>query len=309
MTAEPEPIVMRKLLLIAVAVVFTTATSAAARDVFVDNRAGDDHFDARFPTTQFGLVSGPARTIAKAIRLASAGDRIILANTGVPYQEEVSLSGPRKSGFSFRPLVIEGNGAMLDGSAPATGWQPAGGDVFRFRPERMAFGVLFLQGRPLVRIPSGPPGEGPPQIQPLQWALHDGWIYFRVERDRLPAQYQLSYARMQVGITLYKVSQVVIRNLVVQGFELDGINCQDVRPETILDHVTAHWNGRSGIAICGASRATLDGCLLDGNGQSQLHIEGTSEANAIGSELLPKSAPAWLIHGGRLQIDGRAVGQ
>ena len=66
-------------------------------------------------------------------------------------------------------------------------------------------------------------------MKPLQWTLNEGWIYFCVEPDRLPEHYQLSYARLQVGLTLYKVEQVAITNLVVQGFELDGINCQDVR--------------------------------------------------------------------------------
>ena len=284
-----------------------TAFPAAARDVFVNNRAGDDHFNGHFATEGQGALSGPVQSLAKALRVADTGDRIIIANTGEPYRESVSLSGPRHSGFNFRPLVIDGNGATLDGSAPAEDWQPVGGDLFRFRPERMAFGILFAQGRPLVRVPAGPPTVGVPPLQPMQWALHEGWIYFRVEPDRLPDQYQLSYAKLQVGLTLYKVEQVAITNLVVQGFELDGINCQDVRPTTTLDHITARWNGRSGIAVCGASHANLDACLVEGNGQSQLHIEGTSDVNATGCELIPKSAPIWLLNGGRLSIDGKDV--
>ncbi len=282
------------------------ATTAAAngRDIFVNDRAGDDHRDGRFVNSQG--ASGPVQSIAKALRLASTGDRIVLANTGVPYRESVSLSGLRQSGFNIRPLVIDGNGATLDGSAPAAGWQPAGGALFRFRPERMAFAAVFLNGQPLDRVPATPAHEKPPELRPLQWALHDGWIYFRVEHDRLPQQYPLSYARLQVGLTLYKVEQVFITNLVVQGFELDGVNCQDVRSAT-LNHITARWNGRSGIAVCGASHMTLDGCLIDGNGESQLHMEGPSDTSVIGCELIPKSAPNWLIRGGRLSIDGRAV--
>ena len=283
------------------------ASSATARDVFVNNRAGDDHFDGRFDTDEGG-ANGPVQTLAKALRIADTGDRIVVANSGEPYRESVSLSGPKHSGFSFKPLVIDGNGATLDGSAQADDWQPVGGDVFRFRPERMAFGALFAKGNPLVRIPAGLPSSGVPNLLPTQWTLREGWIYFRVEPDRLPDQYQLTYAKLQVGITLYKVEQVAITNLVVQGFELDGINCQDVRPTVTLDHITARWNGRGGIAICGASHATLDSCLLDGNGQSQLHLEGTSQVSAIGCELVPKSAPNWLIHGGRLSIDGREMG-
>jgi hypothetical protein len=303
-----ELIPMRILGLAVALAVGIVALPAAARDVFVNNLAGDDHFDGRFPAGHVGN-SGPAQTLAKALRLVESGDRIVVANTGQPYRESVSLSGPRMSGFNFQPLVIDGNGATLDGSAPAVAWRPIGGDVFRFRPERMAFGELFANGQPLVRRPAGPPGESLPALEPLQWTLREGWIYFRVEPDRLPEHYQLTYARLQVGLTLYKVEQVAITNLIVQGFELDGINCQDVRPSVTLDHITARWNGRSGIAICGASHATLDACLVESNGQSQLHIEGTSQVSAIGCELIPKTGPSWLIQGGRLLIDGREVGQ
>jgi hypothetical protein len=298
---------MRILSLAAAIVAGLAAFPAAGRDVFVSNRAGDDHFDGRFEVGQGGL-SGPVQSLAKALRLAESGDRIIVANTGEPYRESVSLSGPRHSGFNFKPLIIDGNGATLDGSAPAEDWEPVVGDVFRFRPERSAFGMLFAQGRPLVRVPAGLPSEGLPALKPLQWTLREGWIYFRVEPDRLPEQYRLSYAKLQVGLTFYKVEHVAITNLVVRGFELDGINCQDVQ-STTLDHITAQSNGRSGIAICGASRATLDACLVAGNGQSQLHVEGTSEVNAVGCELIPKIAPNWLLNGGRLMIDGKEVRQ
>ncbi|HEX3999818.1 MAG TPA: right-handed parallel beta-helix repeat-containing protein [Pirellulales bacterium] len=298
---------MRCLILAVAAATGLYALPAAGRDIFVNNRAGDDHFDGRFATQ--GGSAGPVQSLAKALRLADSGDRIIVANTGVPYHESVSLSGPRHSGFSFKPLVIDGNGATLDGSAPAGGWRSAGGNVFRMRPTHMAFGMLFLQGQPLARVAATPAEEMPPLLKPLEWTLHDGWIYFCVEPGRLPQQYSLSYAQLQVGLTLYKVEQLVITNLVVQGFELDGINCQDVGSGTTLDHITARWNGRSGIAVCGASHATLDGCLVEGNGQSQLHIEGPSVTSAVGCELIPKSAPNWLIHGGRLLIDGREVGE
>ena len=270
----------------------------------MNNRAGDDHFDGRFDVGQGG-ANGPVQTFAKALRIADTGDRIIVANTGEPYRESVSLSGPKHSGFNFKPLVIDGNGATLDGSAPAEGWQPVGGDVLRFRPERMAFGMLFAKGIPLVRVPAGLPSAGVPALLPTQWTLREGWIYFRVEPDRLPEQYQLTYARLQVGLTLYKVEQVAITNLVVQGFELDGINCQDVRPTsrsiTSLPAGTAAAESR--FAARRMRRSTL--VSSDGNGQSQLHIEGTSEVNATGCELIPKSAPNWLMHGGRLMIDGK----
>ena len=51
-----------------------------------------------------------------------------------------------------------------------------------------------------------------------------GQIYFCVEQTKLPGDYRLSYARQQTGITLFHVDYVLITDLIVQGFQLDGIN-------------------------------------------------------------------------------------
>src|SRR5579871_4227572 len=63
---------------------------AAARDLFVNNVTGDDVLDGTAPEGQH-LGQGPFRTIAKALRVAGAGDHIELANTGQPYREQVAV--------------------------------------------------------------------------------------------------------------------------------------------------------------------------------------------------------------------------
>ena len=39
---------------------------------------------------------------------------------------------------------------------------------------------------------------------------------------------------MQVGVTLYEVRHVIVRDLVIQGFQLDGVNAHDGVRETTL---------------------------------------------------------------------------
>jgi len=118
--------------------VFSFST-AAGRDIYVNNLAGDDTFTGHKP---HGVAradrSGPVRSIDKALRLAQQGDRIVVANSGAPYRESVSLVGSRRSGYSFKPFVIEGSGSILDGSAavPPGSWENYEGPVFRFRPPR-----------------------------------------------------------------------------------------------------------------------------------------------------------------------------
>src|SRR3990172_3435458 len=128
------------------------APMASGRDIHVNNLDGDDSFTGR-RAGNLSDWSGPVRSIARALELAVQGDRIVLANSGEPYRESISLAGSRHSGDVLRPLVIEGNGAILDGSAPvpAEAWEHYRGPVFRFRPPGLAHQQLFLGDRPAPR--------------------------------------------------------------------------------------------------------------------------------------------------------------
>jgi hypothetical protein len=126
---------------------------AAGREIFVDNRSGDDRSTGQ-QLRNTPAQPGPVRTLARALRLAQSGDAIVLAKTGVPYQESISLVGSRYSGTPQQPFTIRGNGAVLDGSTaiPSEAWKPYEAAVFRFRPRLMAHQQLFLDGRPAVRV-------------------------------------------------------------------------------------------------------------------------------------------------------------
>jgi hypothetical protein len=285
------------------------AGRALARDIFVNNLAGDDLLDGTLPTnTSPGI--GPLHTITRALRAAGAGDRIILANTGEPYHESLSLVGSRHSGNPVRPFTIEGNGAVLDGTAavPPDVWQWYHDDVFRFQPTKKQFQQLFLDGVPAVRHPAGTHGGVAAQLQPREWAEAGGWIYFRVEEGRMPQEYALGYSAWPVAITLYKVEGVVISNLVVQGYRVDGLNLNDATGPVVLYGVTVRANGRSGIAIVGASEADMRSCTLADNGKSQLLLEGYAECNLSSCQIPDASSPKWEIHNGaKLLLDGKPV--
>jgi hypothetical protein len=281
---------------------------AAGRDIHVDNLAGDDSFTGQ--NLQYTPdLSGPVRTIAKALRLARSGDRIVLAKTEQPYREGISLVGSRHSGLLDRPFVIEGNGAILDGSAPIPpdAWEHHRGAVFRFRPPRTGFQQLFIDDRPAVRAPVSRFAEVPPKLEALEWCLHEGQIYFRVAADKLPKDYRLTCAQQQTGITLFHVRQVAIANLTVQGFRVDGISASNSARDVYLSGVTARGNGRSGITVGGASTMELDGCVVGNNGQAQLLTLPYSETSVRNSQLFANTAPARVDQGGRVYINGKQV--
>lgn len=258
--------------------VLVLAPFASARDWYVNNVAGDDLKDGTSDSA-VSVQTGPVRTIGRALRGAQKSDRIILANTGEPYRENFTLCG-HLGGYAYAPFTIIGNGAVLDGTAPVPvdDWEFAYGEVFRFCPQRMPYEQLFLDGQPLTRggVVNAAGQRAP--LAPLEWNYVEGYVYFRPETGKLPQLYNLTLAAQTVGITLYQVQWVEIQELVVQGFQLDGVNAHDGVFHARINGVTSLFNGRSGFSIGGASRVELLNCQGAGNGVAQLRSEGYSHA-------------------------------
>jgi hypothetical protein len=289
------------------------SSSVIAREIYVNNVAGDDRFNGTHPTNTDD-AAGPLRTLGMALRIAASGDKIILAKNDEPYRESVTLWSSRNSGDVVQPFMIQGNGAVFDGSAPvpAEAWEHYEGAVFRFRPPRMGFAQLFLDDRPAARVLADasprPLGEGLEvrALAPLQWCLKNGEIFFCVEKTKLPADYHLSYAALPVGITLLHVNRVVITDLTIQGYQLDGINAVNSATDVLLFGLTLRGNGRSGLTVGGASSVKLDAALVGNNGHAQLLTLPYSHTFVRNSNLLPAlAAPAWLDQGGELDINGK----
>ncbi|MFQ5734114.1 MAG: hypothetical protein ACE5KM_19435, partial [Planctomycetaceae bacterium] len=124
---------LRSLALIAAsaAVLCASGRPVSADILYVDNMKGNDGFDGR-ATEAVSNDTGPTLTIRRALQLARTSDTIVIANTGRPYYEGVSVVGRRHSGIVGRPFTIIGNGAVLDGSAAVhpKAWRPAGKDLW-----------------------------------------------------------------------------------------------------------------------------------------------------------------------------------
>ena len=283
------------------------ASAAYARDIYVSNAAGDDRFKGVHPTNEIPHA-GPVRTIANGLRLAAPGDRVVVENTGRAYRESVSLVGPNNSASAVEEFILEGNGAALEGAEPVRheAWMHISGDTFRHAPERLGFQQLFLSGKPALQRHLASPESLPP-LAPREWCLARGYIYFRVDAGRTPQSYRPSTATRQTGITLYKVRGAVVRNFVLQGFQLDGINAHDGAMGVRLEGLTCRGNGRSGISVGGSSRVLVTDCLVGDNGRAQLRTEGFSKTHVEHCDLLDNSAPAQRVEGGQLWIDGKPI--
>jgi hypothetical protein len=190
-----------------------------------------------------------------------------------------------------------------DGSKTSEVWK----SVFRFQPPRVQYQQLFLNGRPVPRVAAGAAADEPPKLDPLQWCLHRGYIYFAVERQKLPADYPLSYASRPAGISLLAVQNVLIQDFTIQGFHLDGINALESCRMVRTLRVTCRGNGRSGIAVGGASLVDVDQSLVGDNGFAQLLTLPWSETHLRSSELMSNTAAAWVDHGGKVFRDGQEI--
>ena len=175
---------------------------AAARDIFVDSRIGDNRASGQHPERS-GDLSGPVRTIGKALSLAETGDALVLAPHSGPYHEGFSLVGSRYSGGA-QPFTIHGNGSILDGTLPVQpeAWEPYQGTVFRFQPRLAGYQQLYLDGQPTPRVAVAAAARRPPPLQTGQWCLMGGLIYFAVNPTKLPRDYNLRAAGRETGITL-----------------------------------------------------------------------------------------------------------
>lgn len=284
------------------AVPWACAQLTFADTVYVDNVGGDDLHDGSQPTNLGG--NGPVRTLRKALRICHAGDRVLLANSGQPYRESISLSAANHCGTVLSAFVIDGQGAVLEGAepVPAGAWEFDQGTVFRFRPPRSTYQQLFLDGQPAAQQKLAAGEARLPQLEPLEWYRRGANLYFRVEPDKLPRDYDLAYSARQTGITVYHVHDVLITNLIVQGFRLDGININDGVAGCEVSGVISRGNGRSGITVAGSSKARITKCVVGDNGEEQLLAEGVSSAVVENSQLIANTAPAVTNRGAHLVL-------
>ncbi len=289
----------------------TGSVTSRADDIYVNNVTGDDQFNGRLADSG-GSGAGAVRTISRALEIARRGDRIIVAKTDFPYRECLTIQGSRHSGTDHVPFRIVSDGAILDGTQtmPAAGWQHVAGNVFRFQPDLKSHQQLYLGDRPAERIAAD--RQAPlPSLDPLQWTLYRGWIYFCTETGKTPAQYPLTCSIHQTGITLYDTRQVVIAGLVVQGFALDGINAHDGVTNAVVVRCTLRGNGRSGLSVGGASRLQLDQSLVGNNFVAQVRSEGWADLFITSCRILksPEFGPGMERDGGRITVDGHRWGQ
>lgn len=265
-------------------ILLNVATSSIAEVYYVNNRTGHDRNDG-IVDKPLTVVSGPVRSVSRALELADFGDTIVIANTGKPYYDNLTFQGEKNSGAPERPFRMIGNGATLTGAmvVPPSAWKEAARDVWQVVPFRKGHFQLIRDGQalPEVRPAAGEAWPTLPELQVDQWCVWHGSIYYRCEPLVEPSALNMAIARRTCGITVFSAHDIVISDLTIQHFRLDGVNLHDLASHVELERLTLRENGRAGLAIGGSSTAQISASSVERNRDHSVLIQ---EAAAIALE-------------------------
>jgi hypothetical protein len=255
-----------------------------AETIYVNNITGEDTYDGR-AAEAVNEHNGPYRTIRHALERARSGWTVVLADTGEPYREAISVSGAQLGQSIDLPLRIVGNNAVISGERPLTidDWTYMGRDLWRFSPPRKGWYLLLIDGRPAPEVPCAKDALVMPELRPGQWCAYKGNIYFQGDPQRHPVFLAMSYAAEQTGLTLYEARNVVITDLTIRHFRIDGISVQDRCRDVTLVNVHALENGRAGLAVGGSSRIVFRAGELNRNRRTDIVVTDLGEANVQNS--------------------------
>jgi hypothetical protein len=117
----------------------------------------------------------------------------------------------------------------------------------------------------------------------------------------------LEFAAEEVGITLLDTDGVVIRNLELRHYRLDGVNVHDRCRYVILDHVRLIENGRAGLAAGGSSLVGIRDSILAGNRVTQVLNAEVAQTEILDCQLGPASGGPIQRKGGHVLVEGQDV--
>ncbi len=260
-----------------------SGTRAAAATIYVDNLLGRDICRGTV-SEPIDRISGPVRTLDRAVALAGPSDTIHLANTGRPYAGDLRLFGRRHSGIATLPFRVLGNGAVISGAkpVPSAAWRSVGG-LWQLAPRRKGRFLLLRDGKPLPRHTFPPNGAAPKHetIPDGHWGVWNGKIYYRTIELLDTGVAGLAIATGDCGITLFAVRHVQIENLVVQHWRLDGISAPGLCFDVVLKNVVCRENGRAGLVLSGTSQVRAETLQLTGNLEHSMLIEDYGLADIV----------------------------
>ncbi len=278
-TRSSQPIGMFRIVLASLLVgILAGSSTHATSTIYVNNQLGRDGFDGRAPK-RIDELTGPVKTLAKAMELARTGGVIIIENTSEPYYESLNLFGYRHSGYPSTQFTILGNGATLRGTKPVDkrAWKMVGKNLWRVTPWRKGHYLLLRDGEPLPEYQLTSTRFGLPKIPEGQWAACKGSVYYQANETEVPQNENYELAQRGFGISCYRIRNVLIRDLNVEHFRVDGAKLHNLCHRVTFLNVKFRENGRAGVSVSGFSDVMLRQCEIRDNRKMSLYLGNQAE--------------------------------
>lgn len=257
-----------------------------ARDIYVHPQYGDDKAD--------GLAAmangdhGPCKTIARGLKLAGPGDTVHL----VPLIFKESAVFYNREGEPEKPIVLDGHGAILEGSEPLqiADWQEASPGLFRNDNflKRLDDAILqrwyfLFDGRMnhMGRTSKGKsaPLKKPEELEPGEWTfVRDptkieegstrvfGSFYVKLAPGKSLADARIAAPMRSAGVQMSgRNSHLVIRNLTATHVYNDGFNIHGYSRDCLFQNIRAIECGDDGISSHEDCQYRVDGFVSIGN--------------------------------------------
>lgn len=236
---------------------FVLHTVCTAETWYINNETGRDTFSGTAPQAKEN-GTGPFKTIGNAVQRCQAGDTIVLTNTGKPYRENFCFQN--KKGTAEKPIVFEGNGAVISGAVliEQAQWKPAGEGLFMLEGLKLAPDLLVINGRVSQMDRTSPNVATPKPYKPVEelapeewtWTSGTGTLYFKTEQGKTIKDYIIEVSQLQwgFGISGNESAHITVRNVKVCHFSKDGFSIHGDGQHINFHNVESSYNVEDGIS-------------------------------------------------------------
>lgn len=253
-----------------------------SRVLFVNNERGNDRWDGLAPEPGLEGERGPFRTIQKAFDSVRLSDRIDIANTGIPYQGGNRLS--RIGGTPERPMVIEGNGAVICGldRIPPERWKWVDDRVFStdFWPMSNVLkghkDFPFWIGTPQIWWVEDQPAPNVRSEVELRntpgaffWNKAEKTVWFNLPADQALEDLKVRIPVHSTGLNIHgSADYVVVQNLHSRFSSNDGFSAHGHAKNLLFRNCIATDNCGQGFSMHDNIRAIVEDSLAERNASS-----------------------------------------
>lgn len=233
------------------------------------------------------------RSIQSAINAAQPGDVIRLEPKATPYRETVSFRN--KSGTVEKPIVLDGQGATLNGSEPlkAQEWEKTGTGAYRSTTfmENPKMGssmvgryyfIMNGSANRMGRSSKGNRGQYKPvaELKPGEWTYEAREKAFYVMPPAGQGIEEVSAPARANGVAINgDCENLTIRNITATHVWNDGFNIHGRTRNVRFENIRAVECGDDGISAHGDCHISVDGFISQRNSTGMCHINQSQSDN------------------------------